>query len=138
MSDSILFTKSNVDENEYTIQNFINRNNIIKVPKIYSYNTKTKILKMSRLPTLSIADMYGDDFNSIPNNIIEKIRENMKQLYKANINYPDITGYNFIEFGNEVYTIDFEHASFIETIADYDPFMLKFINGENSWNPEYL
>jgi hypothetical protein len=45
--------------------------------------------------------------------------------------YPDITGYNFIEHNNKLWIIDFEHAHIRDTFVD------KFIHGRNTWNPRF-
>jgi tRNA A-37 threonylcarbamoyl transferase component Bud32 len=57
-------------------------------------------------------------------------------LAENNIEYPDITGYNFIEHDNKIWIIDFEHSSFINKTMK-DPFVNKFIGGSNKWNPEF-
>ena len=55
--------------------------NIVNVPQPYSYNNNTKELKMRKIPTLSIADMYGEEFYRVPTFIVDKIRDIISTLY---------------------------------------------------------
>ena len=137
MNDIYYFTKQNVSEKEYKIQSIIYNANIVNVPQPYSYDKNTKELKMRKIPNMSIADMYGEEFYRVPTIIIEKIRNIISTLYYYGLEYPDITGYNFIEYQNRVWIIDFEHAQFNKNKSTYDPFILDFINGVNSWNPQF-
>lgn len=137
MNDTYYFTKQNVSEKEYKIQSILYNANIVNIPQPYSYNANTKELKMRKIPNLSIADMYGEEFYRVPQIIIEKIRNIISTLYYYGLEYPDITGYNFIEYQNKVWIIDFEHAQINNNRATYDPFILEFINGVNSWNPQF-
>lgn len=130
------YTKHNVTFQEYEIYNKIYNLNIINTPKIYNYNENEKILTMENIPSLNVSDMYGDKMSNVPEYIIDEIRNIITILYKNGIEYPDITGYNFIEYQNKIWIIDFEHASFKSN--NYDPFVLDFINGSNTnWNPNF-
>ena len=137
MTDNYYFTKENVSEKEYKIQSILYNTNIVNVPRPYIYYNNTTTLKMRNIPNLSISDMYGDDFSKIPNYISEQIRDIIATLYQYGLEYPDITGYNFIEYQNKVWIIDFGHAQFNNDKDTYDPFILEFINGTNSWNPRF-
>ena len=54
------------------------------------------------------------------------------------VEYPDITGYNFmLDKGENLWIIDFEHAKCRDIQEPTDNFVLKFINGTNEWNPEF-
>lgn len=137
-STNYYFIKENVDSHEFHIQDIIYRAGIVNVPKVYQYDEETKTLTMRRIPCLSVADMYGENFEDIPGEVIEKIRDAVTNLYHYGIEYPDITGYNFIEYQNKIWVVDFEHAS-LNTDRDlYDPFIRQFINGRNTWNPSYM
>ena len=84
---------------------------------------------------MNVADFYGDKNRDTSPELFEKIRDIIKTLYENNIVYPDITGYNFIEYNNEVWIIDFEHSNFKPLLSD--EFVLEFINGANKWNPQF-
>ena len=88
----------------------------------------------SQIPNMCISDYYTDNIDCVPGDIIQNIREIIKDLYSINIEYTDITGYNFIEYNNKVWIIDFGHATEVNG-KDRDPFVNKFINGFKSWNP---
>lgn len=137
MNDIYYFTKQNVSEKEYKIQSILYNTNIVNVPRPYSYDNNTKELKMRNIPNLSIADTYGEEFHKVPQNISEQIRNIISTLYQYGLEYPDITGYNFIEYQNKIWIVDFEHAQFNNDRAKYDPFILEFIKGANSWNPQF-
>lgn len=131
------YNKYNVNPSEFHIQNLIYNMNILNIPKPYSYNPISKILSMYNISEMSISDMYGEKYLDIPEYITEQIRNIISTLYYHGIEYPDITGYNFIEYQNKIWIIDFEHASFNSNPDTYDPFILQFMNGHNDWNPNY-
>lgn len=134
---SYYFTKHNVKESEVFIHDSIYNLNILNIPKIYNYDKEKKLLIMRNIPALNIADMYGENFSDVPAYITDEIRNIITTLYYHGIEYPDITGYNFLEYQNKIWIIDFEHASYKSDIKKYDPFILEFIHGANAWNPLY-
>lgn len=134
----LMYTKKDVSNQEYEIHKFVLENipNIF-TPKIHNYNQFTKTLTMENIPEMSIADMYGDEASETPISIFNQIREIIKLLNENNIDYPDITGYNFIEFKDKVYIIDFGDARFIKNKNLSSSFVREFINGLNQWNPDF-
>ena len=134
------FIKSDVTRNEYLFQDLIYNKHIINVPKVFDYKQvegEYGNLIMEAIPELNISDMYGDNFTDIPDYIIKEIRKIIIVLYNNHIEYPDITGYNFIEYGRKIWLIDIEHAKINNDYSTYDPFILDFINGLNDWNSKY-
>jgi tRNA A-37 threonylcarbamoyl transferase component Bud32 len=129
------FTKPDVSIDEYRMQSYVSELGIVNIPKIISYDQEKKLLTMEKIPNLNISDMYGEKSSDIDDCLFEKIREIIKKLALNKISYPDITGYNFIEYNNQVWIIDFEHAKLVSKITD--KFILKFIDGLNEWNPEF-
>lgn len=127
--------KENVSLIEYNIYRRIESLNIVNIPPFISYDYVTNILSTQKIENMSIADFYGEDFKNVPQWIIDEIRAIIKILYNNGIYYPDITGYNFIEWNNRVWIIDFGHAHTDKT--QIDPFILAFIGGHNGWNPHY-
>ena len=132
----MMYTKKNVKYHEYAMHRFVYGINIVNVPAIYNYDRVSGVLEMQKIPNMSIADYYGEEFSTVPVHIITKIREIIKILYNNDIEYPDITGYNFIEWGDDIWIIDFEHATPLEDECN-DPFVLDFINGREGWNPRF-
>ena len=55
--------------------------------------------------------------------------------YTENIEYIDITPYNFIEKNEKIYIIDFGHANYRKA-KNY--FLREFLDGLNKWNSDFL
>lgn len=136
---SYMFIKENVSLKEYKIHMYVYNLGLINVPKIYDYNKETKVLKMQKITNLSLSDFFGEESTNISDELFHKIRNIIQILYHNNIEYPDITGYNFIEKNNKIWIIDFGHASFNSSINENisDSFINKFLKGHNGWNPEF-
>ena len=91
---------------------------------------------MEHLDQETLADTYGDDPKDIPEWIWKEIRYMISTLYEEEgIEYRDITPYNFIEKDDRVYMIDFGDAKYKDGEPDW--FLSEFLEGENSWNPDY-
>jgi tRNA A-37 threonylcarbamoyl transferase component Bud32 len=115
-------------------------------PKIYEYTVTYDSSKkyyegkivMENLEEMCIADMYGENAEDLPLYIWNQMRDIVSILYyNEGIEYIDITGYNFIEKNEQVYIIDFGHAKYTKKLIPIDPFLYKFINGDNEYNPEF-
>ncbi len=131
MDSTKFYTKKNVLKHEYTMHKYVYGLNIVNTPKIISYDENTQVMVMERINNMCISDMYGEDLKLVDESVIKKIRQIIKKLYDNKISYPDITGYNFIEYDNKIWIIDFEHATIIH------PFINSFIKGEGQWNPDF-
>jgi len=137
---SNFFTKKNVKEHEYFIHKYVQSLGIVNCPKIISYDWKTEVMIMEKIDNMSIADFYGEDAKKVPIHIFNEIRQIVSTLLEYNIEYIDITGYNFIEFDEKIWIIDFEHAG----IKKKEPsqFLQEFLSSENKnyqyWNPDFL
>ena len=131
-----VYVKLNVKKHEYDMHKHIYDFNIVNVPKIISYDLHNRILTMEKIENMNIADMYGEDAANLDEYYFDQIRTIIKKLALNNIEYPDITGYNFIEHDNKIWIIDFEHSKFIKDKME-DPFVSKFIYGLNKWNPRF-
>ena len=107
-------------------------------PKVISV---TKIddacfITMEDLEAECLADVYGEDEKDIPKWIWDEIRSMVTALMdQEGIEYVDITPYNFIEKDNRIYMIDFGDARYTEGCPNW--FLTEFLDGENSWNPDY-
>jgi tRNA A-37 threonylcarbamoyl transferase component Bud32 len=131
-----LYIKQNVKEHEYKMHKLVYELKIVNTPKIISYDKTTKTMVMEKIDNMNLSDMYGEDDNIIDEYYFDEIRTIIKKLAENNIEYPDITGYNFIEHDNKIWIIDFEHSSIFKKSMK-DPFVNKFIAGLNKWNPEF-
>ena len=110
---------------------------IVNIPKIISYDLHNKIMIMEKIPNDCISNIYGENDEDIDAEIYNKIRKVIKRLYENDIEYPDITGYNFIEYKDKIWIIDFGDAKLIKEESELPPFVLDFMNGLNEWNPEF-
>ena len=143
------FIKDNVSENEYFIHEWVyyliqnnsksKENNIkINVPKIYNYDISNKKLTMQKIYGDNLSNIYGEDIENIPKNLIVIIRKTINLMNSYLVEYPDITGYNFMLDKNEnLWIIDFGHAMCRNIQEPTDNFVQDFINGINKWNPEF-
>ena len=104
-------------------------------PKIVATDYKT-FIDMEDLEEMNIADKYGEDFSSMPEYIINDIYKIIKKLYlECDIEYIDITPYNFIEKDNIVYVIDFGDAKWVNK----NWFLQEMFcaRGLEKWNPDF-
>ena len=133
--DELYYIKHHVSLKEYEMHKHVHSLGIVNIPKILAYDRDTKVMLMERVNYMNVADYYGDKATDITPVLFQKIRTIIKTLYDNNIVYPDITGYNFIEFNNRIWIIDFEHSNFKSLLTD--DFVVKFINGLDKWNPRF-
>lgn len=135
MTNNDIYLKDNVTLHEYAMHKYIQELEVFNVPKIIAYDIDRKIMIMEKINPLNISDFYGEKSENVPEKIFNEIRNIIKKLVKCNIEYPDITGYNFIEWDNKIWIIDFEHTRTIT--GKLNDFVSKFINGLNEWNPDF-
>ncbi len=136
-----MYVKKDVSLHEYAMYKYVYSLDIVNIPKIISYDLHNKILTMEKIPEDCISNNNGEKDEDTDEEIYNKIRKIIKRLYDNGIEYPDITGYNFIKHNNNMWIIDFEHARFCDTGKNKEDihtvFIKKFINGYNGWNPEF-
>ena len=137
------YIKHNVSFKEFMMHEYIynlsiSSNGILNVPKINDYDVDNQIMSMENIPHMCIADFYGDKPHNISTDLFEQIRNVIRFLYVNHIIYPDITAYNFIEYDDKLWIIDFEHSDF----KSHEPnvFVDEFVSDDeyNKWNPWYL
>ena len=127
------YTKYGVKQHEYDVHKYVYNLKLenVNVPKIISYDKQKEIMVMHKINALNLSDMFGEKSSDIDEYYFDEIRTIIKTLSDNGIEYPDITGYNFIEHANKIWIIDFEHAHIRDTFVD------KFIQGRNKWNPRF-
>ena len=127
------YTKYGVKQHEYDVHKYVYNLKLenVNVPKIISYDKEKEIMVMHKINALNLSDMFGEKSSDIDEYYFDEIRTIIKTLSDNGIEYPDITGYNFIEHVNKIWIIDFEHAHIRDTFVD------KFIQGRNKWNPRF-
>ncbi len=143
------YIKKDVNHSEYFVQEWSyellkhlsrkkDTNINIHIPKVYNYNEKTRTLTMQKIDGDNLSDIYGEDINNVPIKLINIIRKFIYLLTLYSVEYSDITGYNFMLDKNEnLWVIDFEHCICISDDEPINEFVAEFIEGKNSWNPEY-
>ncbi len=127
------YTKYGVKQHEYDVHKYVYNLKLekVNVPKIISYDKEKEIMVMVKIDNMNLSDMHGEKSSDIDEYYFDEIRTIIKTLSDNGIEYPDITGYNFIEHNNKLWIIDFEHAHIRDTFVD------KFIQGRNKWNPRF-
>ena len=127
------YTKYGVKQHEYDVHKYVYNLKLekVNVPKIISYDKQKEIMVMHKINALNLSDMFGEKSSDIDEYYFDEIRTIIKTLSDNGIEYPDITGYNFIEHDTKIWIIDFEHAHIRDTFVD------KFIQGRNKWNPRF-
>ena len=79
-------------------------------PKIVDTDFETYI-EMEDLEQMCLADMYGESINDMPESIKKEIYDILTRLYlECDIEYIDVTPYNFIETDDQLWIIDFGDA----------------------------
>ena len=132
------YIKENVEENEFNMHKYVYDLKLFHVPKIISYDKENKIMTMEKVDGMNVSDMYGENAQDVPDEIFEIIVNIIKTLKKNDIEYPDITGYNFIEdkhnYG-KIWIIDFEHAKINKNITNQ--YINSICNYDKKWNPDF-
>jgi len=137
-----VYVKNGVSFHEYQMHlfayNLSTRTTLFDVPKVLEYNSVEKTMTMEKINADNISHVYGEHLVNVPATIVKKIRKTIKFLCDNGFIYPDITGYNFINFKNKIWIIDFEHSYFDGFENRNYEFIPLFIDGEPNWNPEFL
>ena len=132
------YVKYKVSEKEHFIQQYVYQLNIVNVPKIIYYDEENKIMIMKKIEGMNLSDQYGDNATDIPNEIFEQVVKIVRNLVLHNIEYPDLTGYNFIEdTDRKVWIIDFGHSQMMSTKHIDNINIQNICNGYKKWNPEF-
>ena len=132
------YVKHGVSEHEYKMQTYVRNLNIVRVPEVSAYCHETKFMAMPRVGPMSVSDMYGESAEDLPKEVFDSIVDIVQLLVANDIEFPDLTGYNFVEdlsSPGKVWIIDFEHATLNDNITDEA--ILALMNGERKWNPEF-
>jgi tRNA A-37 threonylcarbamoyl transferase component Bud32 len=120
---------------EYIYNLSLASNGLLNVPKINDYDVINEIMTMENIPHMCVSDFYGEEACDINADLFAQIRTVIRFLYENHIIYPDITGYNFIEYDDKLWIIDFEHSDFKSHTRNI--FVDEFVSDDdyNKWNP---
>lgn len=131
-----MFIKEDVTDLEIELQDIASKYDFC--PRIMKTEEIGEIIRiyMEDVEEEPLVVTYGEDPEDIPEWIWNEIRRMVQTLYEEEgIEYVDITPYNFIEKDGRIYMIDFGDAKY--TNGEPDWFLVEFLEGENSWNPDY-
>ena len=86
----------------------------------------------------NLSYIYGDKASDIPDELFNQVVKIVRNLVLHNIEYPDLTGYNFIEDSNgKIWIIDFEHSCIMTSKQITNIHIQNICNGYKNWNPEF-
>ena len=109
-------------------------------PDILDTDNKTYIV-MEDLEAMHLADYYGESIDDIPDHLKREIWNILWTLYSCcNIEYVDVTPYNFIEKAGKLWIIDYGHAR--ETgEGEMNEWLHKVLTNESmtltEWNADF-
>ena len=134
------YVKQNVSYKEFMMHEYIynlslSSDGVLNVPQINDYDVETGVMTMENVPHMCVSDFYGEKASAISADLFKRIRAIIRFLYDNHIIYPDITGYNFIEYDDKIWIIDFEHSDF--QTHQQNIFVDEFVHNPNynKWNP---
>ena len=132
------YIKHKVNKREHFMQQYVYQLGIVNVPKIIDYDKKSEIMIMKKVGEMNLSDYYGADATDVPNEIFDQVVEIVRNLVLHNIEYPDLTGYNFVEDSDgKVWIIDFGHSSLMTSNRINNVHIQNICNGDKKWNPEF-
>ena len=132
------YVKQNVNHREYFMQKYIYNLGIVNLPEIIEYNDESKIMVMKKVGKHNLSDQYGENANNVPKELFDQVIKIVRTLVLHNIEYPDLTGYNFVEDSDgTVWIIDFEHSSMMTSKQVNNIHIQNICNGYKVWNPEF-
>ena len=133
------YVKQNVNHREYFMQKYVYQLDIVNVPEIIEYNDESKIMVMKKVGKYNLSDQYGENATDVPKELFDQVIKIVRTLVLHNIEYPDLTGYNFIgDSEGNVWIIDFEHSSMMTTKQVNNIHIQNICNGYKVWNPEFI
>ena len=132
------YVKQNVNHREYFMQKYIYNLGIVNLPEIIEYNDESKIMVMKKVGKHNLSDQYGENAADVPKELFDQVIKIVRTLVLHNIEYPDLTGYNFVEDSDgTVWIIDFEHSSMMTSKQVNNIHIQNICNGYKIWNPEF-
>jgi RIO-like serine/threonine protein kinase len=133
-----VYVKKNVNHKEYFMQKYVYQLNIVNVPEIIEYDDKGQIMIMNKVDNNNLSDHYGEEATDVPDKIFDQVIKIVRTLVLHNIEYPDLTGYNFIEDKNgKIWIIDFEHSKMMTSTRVDNKHIQNICNGCKTWNPDF-
>jgi tRNA A-37 threonylcarbamoyl transferase component Bud32 len=134
------YVKHNVDQSEFFMQKYVYQLNIVNVPEIIEYDEANKIMVMRKVGKNNLSHNYGENATDVPDELFDEVVKIVRTLVEHGIDYPDLTGYNFVEdtdtYG-KIWIIDFEHAKLATSKEITNIQITNICNGKQIWNPDF-
>jgi tRNA A-37 threonylcarbamoyl transferase component Bud32 len=131
------YIKYNVNDREHFMQKYIYQLNIVNVLKIIYYDEKNQIMIMKKVRGMTLSEQYGDNATDIPTEIFDQVVKIVRNLVLHNIEYPDLTGSNFIEdTDRKVWIIDCGYARMMPSTRINNIHIQTICNGDKKWKPD--
>jgi tRNA A-37 threonylcarbamoyl transferase component Bud32 len=134
------YVKHNVEPGEYFMQKYVHQLNIVNVPEIIEYDEANKIMVMLKVGKNNLSHNYGENATDVPDELFDKVVKIVRTLVLHGIEYPDLTGYNFVEDKNtygKIWIIDFEHATLVPLNEITNIHIINICNGKQLWNLDF-
>ena len=136
--NDMYYIKQNVTHKEFFLQQFVYKLNIVNVPEIINYNEVTRTMTMKRVGKDNLSNLYGENAEDVPDELFDNVATIVRKLVLNGIEFPDLTGYNFVEDDiGKIWIIDFEHAKFTPPQNITNIHIRSICNGTKSWNPDF-
>lgn len=132
------FVKVMSSEFEITLQRRVAKAGV--APNILSVERQDDVFRVSmeNLGQNTIYDLYGEEPDDVPDHVWKKIVEMLKMMYYTlDIEYVDITPFNFMYVNGKVYVIDFGDANY--RVGDMNWFLQEVFAYPRlkQWNPDF-
>jgi len=134
------YVKHNVEHREYFMQKYVHQLNIVNVPQIIEYDEANRIMVMLKVGKNNLSHNYGEYATDVPSELFDKVVKIVRTLVLHGIEYPDLTGYNFVQDKNtydKIWIIDFEHAALVPLKEITNIHIINICNGKQLWNPDF-
>lgn len=132
------YIKQDVVDIEYFMHKYVYSLGIVNMPEVVHYCSATRTMVMRRITGDTLSNRYGEDATSVPDEAFYQVIQIVRSLVLGGIQYPDLTGYNFIEDDEGVvWIIDFEHSRLMlgkERVSDP---MSTICNAQKVWNEDF-
>jgi tRNA A-37 threonylcarbamoyl transferase component Bud32 len=109
------FVKENVKIHEYNMHVLVYHLHLadVPVPEPICYDRATRQSVMRNIHGMNVSDMFGASTDEVPIDLRLEAQRMIRTLSAHDIQYIDITGYNFVIDPNDedrLWLIDFEHT----------------------------
>jgi RIO-like serine/threonine protein kinase len=127
-------------ENEVVLQTIASELGL--APRIFTvkYEDDHAVLAVEEVEEMSVADMYGEKSEDLPEDLWERIRNAVKLLLdEEGIEYVALSPYNFVEREDgSIYITNFGDAYIGNGDEEIDPNLQDFLDGSNEWSADFL